>query len=41
MSERFINPDMNRQQIVEQVREMETKSDLLRLLNALKKEDLG
>lgn len=41
MSERFINPDMTRQQIVDTVRKMATKKDLLRLLNALKKEDLG
>lgn len=32
---------MTKQQIVEKVREMETKKDLLNLLNTLKKEDLG
>ena len=41
MSERFINQPMTKQQIVEKVRKMETKNDLLKLLNALKKEDLG
>ena len=32
---------MTKQQIVEKVRKMETKKDLLRLLNTIKKEDLG
>ena len=32
---------MTKQQIVEKVRKMETKNDFLKLLNALKKEDLG
>ena len=32
---------MTKQQIVEKVRKMETKNDLLKLLNTLKKEDLG
>lgn len=41
MSERFINSPMTKQQIVEKVRKMETKKDLLRLLNTIKKEDLG
>ena len=41
MSERFTNQPMTKQQIVEKVRKMETKNDLLKLLNALKKENLG
>ena len=41
MSERFINQPMTKQQIVEKVRKMETKNDLLKLLNTIKKEDLG
>ena len=41
MSERFITSPMTQQQIVETVRKMETKKDLLRLLNTIKKEDLG
>lgn len=41
MSERFLNSPMTKQQIVENVRKMETKNDLLRLLNTIKKEELG
>lgn len=41
MSERIINSPMTKQQIVEKVRRMETKDDLLDLLNTIKKEDLG
>lgn len=41
MSERFINSPMTKQQIVEKVRKMETKKDLLNLLNTIKKEELG
>lgn len=41
MSGRFLNPPMTRKQIIERVSEMETKQDLLVLLNELKKEDLG
>ena len=41
MSERFINSPMIKQQIVEKVRKMETKKDLLNLLNTIKKEELG
>ena len=41
MSGRFIIPFMTKQQIVEKVRRMETKKDLLKLLNAIKKDELG
>lgn len=39
--ERFNNSNMNQQQIIERVHGLKTKMDLLNLLNALKKEDLG
>lgn len=39
--ERFIISYMNQQQIIERVHGLKTKMDLLNLLNALKKEDLG
>ena len=41
MSRTFISVNMNQQQIIEKVRGLKTKLDLLNLLNALKREDLG
>ena len=41
MSRTFISVSMNQQQIIEKVRGLKTKVDLLNLLNALKREDLG